>query len=93
MLGEKGCYDNYEYRGRVFFASALESVVIPSTLEVLEEDTFSKCKNLVSIVFAEGSRLREIKYGCFAESGLKVFEAPPNLRKIASKAFYFCFFL
>ena len=70
------------YLGRVFLASTLRSIVIPSTLEVLEEFTFHSCEKLTSIVFSEGSRLREIRNGCFAESGLKMFEAPSNLRKI-----------
>ena len=39
-LEKKGCYGNYEYNGRVFSGSALESVVIPSTLEVLEKRAF-----------------------------------------------------
>ena len=90
MLGDKERYNDYEYCGRVFENSALESVVIPSTLEVLEELTFCGCKNLASVVFAEGSRLREIRDSCFASTALKTFEAPQSLRKIESGAFNFC---
>ena len=82
--------DNDEPQGDVFFASALESVVIPSTLEVLEERTFSLCKKLTSVVFAEGNRLREIRDSCFASTALKTFKAPQSLRKIESGAFNFC---
>ena len=64
--------------------------MIPSTLEVLEELTFHECKNLASVVFAEGSRLKKIGNHCFANTGLKAFEAPPSLRKICSGAFFSC---
>lgn len=77
-------------QGEVFWHSALKSVVIPSTLEVIEQCTFCRCKKLTSVVFAEGSRIREIGPNCFAESGLKMFKAPPSLRKICDRAFYFC---
>ena len=64
--------------------------MIPSTLEVLEELAFYKCKNLTSVVFAEGSRLKDIRDSCFACTALKVFEAPPSLRRICSGAFHLC---
>ena len=64
--------------------------MIPSTLEVLEENTFHGCQNLTSVVFAEGSRLREIRDSCFASTALKTFEAPPGLQKISNGAFSFC---
>ena len=67
--------------------------MIPSTLEVLEECTFYLCKNLTSVVFSDGSRLKEIGKECFALTALKRFEAPPSLRKIGSGAFHHCFFL
>ena len=76
--------------GHVFEHCALESVVIPSTLEVLEERTFYKCSKLNSIVFADGSRLKEIGKECFTFTALKMFEAPPSLRKICSGAFFSC---
>ena len=64
--------------------------MIPSTLEVLDKCTFYPCEKLTSVVFAEGSRLREIRDGCFADTGLKMFEAPPSLREIGNGAFCFC---
>ena len=64
--------------------------MIPSTLEVLEKDTFLECRRLSSVTFAEGSRLREIGPNCFANTGLKAFEAPPSLQKIGNRAFYCC---
>lgn len=89
-LGEAGRYGNKEFKGNAFSHSALESIVIPSTLEVLEEHTFYCCEKLTNIVFTESSRLREIGKGCFALTALKAFEAPPSLRKIGNRAFYFC---
>ena len=64
--------------------------MIPSTLEVLEKDTFLECRRLSSVTFAEGSRLREIGPNCFAFTGLRAFEAPPSLRKIDRGVFYCC---
>ena len=90
MLGKTGCHNDNELLGDVFFGSALESVVVPSTLEVLEKHTFCKCRKLSSVVFAEGSRLREIGEDCFAITGLRMFKASPNLRKIGNGAFCFC---
>ena len=65
-------------------------MVIPSTLEVLEERTFYYCKKLVNVIFTEDSRLREIGSHCFTFSALKIFEAPPSLRKINNRVFCFC---
>ena len=90
VLGESNRPKRRGYQGRLFYRTSLESVVIPSTLEVLEELTFCGCKNLASVVFAEGSRLREIGNDCFAYSNLKAFEAPPSLRKICNGAFAEC---
>ena len=89
-LGEVERSEGREYNGHVFEKSAQKSVVIPSTLEVHEKDTFYECKKLNSVVFAKGSRLREIGKECFAYSNLKAFEAPPSLRKICSGAFFSC---
>ena len=89
-LGGMGGYATSKCRGNVFEYSALESIVIPSTLEVLEEYTFSGCYKLASVVFAEGSRLKKIGNHCFANTGLKAFEAPPSLRKIGNGAFFAC---
>ena len=41
-------------------------------------------------MFSKSSRLKEIRSGCFAESGLKMFETPPSLRKIGNRAFLLC---
>ena len=41
-------------------------------------------------MFQEGGRLRKIGADCFVGSGLKMFNAPPSLRKINSGAFSFC---
>ena len=89
-LGGIGGYATSKYRGNVFECSALESIVIPSTLEVLKEYTFSSCYKLASVVFAEGSRLKKIGNHCFANTALKRFEAPPSLRMICSGAFFSC---
>ena len=41
----------------MFERSALETIRLPSTLEVVEEFTFMRCKNLRSVEFAEGLKM------------------------------------
>ena len=64
------------YRGRVFEGSALENIVIPPRLKILDESTFTRCNNLKSISFSEDSKLEKIGAKCFAGSGLYEFIMP-----------------
>ena len=53
-LGEKESVNGESYEGKVFWGSAVESVRIPYTLKVIENNTFRNCKSLKNIQFEEG---------------------------------------
>lgn len=76
------------YEGAVFAGSALESVRIPSTLRVVERDTFEHCRSLQSVTLSEG--VENIKSGAFYETGLQEVHTPSSLRRIGSNAFGNC---
>lgn len=65
----------------IFRFTALESVILPSTLRVIGERKFMYCSNLKYVVFGNNSVLKEIKslafYGCVLAS----FAAPPSLER------------
>ena len=61
----------------VFYNSALESVVLPSTLKRIEYNAFCNCKNLRSISLPE--RLEFIGTDCFRGSALESIEFPASL--------------
>ena len=64
-LGTDEClYHGKVYSG-VFGDSAVESVELPKTLQVIECQAFRECKNLKEIAFGEDSSLRRIGSGCF----------------------------
>ena len=52
----------------MFAGSGLENIRLPSTLMVLEKETFGACKNLTRIEIPES--LKYIESGVFRESGL-----------------------
>ena len=68
---------------------ALEEVVLPPSLRVIEEDAFWSCASLRTILLPEG--LEEIKRGAFARcAGLEKISFPPSLRTIGINAFLLC---
>ena len=80
--------------GKGWFAgSAVETVTIPRSVEVLETGAFEECKNLKTVVFEEGSRLEWIRERCFSRSGLEELRCPPRLRGVGPSAFCECFSL
>lgn len=74
----------------VFRFSALEGIILPSTLRVIGERKFMYCNNLKYVVFGNNSVLREIKPLAFYGCGLKLFVAPQSLRKVGDMAFGDC---
>ena len=72
----------------VFYGSALESIVLPSTLKRIEYSTFVNCKNLTSIEFPEG--LEFIGKAAFAASGVQSVTFPGSLRVLGLTAFTNC---
>ena len=71
-----------------FQGSALEEVLLPSTLRRIEHDTFRRCGRLRSVALPAG--LAYLGKQCFCSSGLEAAVLPPALREIGRYAFYKC---
>lgn len=85
VLGAKEVLFEQEVEGGVFLESALESVTIPSTLKVIETNTFAKCWDLRKVTVSEG--VEKICRKAFRESGLEEVELPSTLTQVANDAF------
>ena len=72
----------------VFQESGLERVKLPSTLMVIEKQTFMGCGSLRSVQFPDG--LTEIGLRAFRASGLESVETPLSMRIIRQSAFCEC---
>lgn len=78
-----------EYIGKgCFYESALESIDLPPALKRVEENTFSQCKNLRSIVFPD--TLEKIGLFAFCNTSVENVKFPVSLREIAQGAFAEC---
>ena len=68
---------------------AIESVVIPDTVETIVDGAFSNCKSLVSVDFGAG--VRSIGESAFENcTALQKIILPPKLETIGADAFYNC---
>lgn len=77
-----------EASGKVFMESGLESVRIPSTLKVIEQNTFADCEHLKTVDFAEG--LEKIDVGAFRGSAVECVVLPTTMRTVTQAAFAKC---
>lgn len=91
VLGEKWSDGEQEIEGQAFRGSGIESMSTPSTLRVIEAGTFSECKNLNSVEFANG--LEKIGKVAFTDSGVKSITLPPSTKTISGFAFANCKYL
>lgn len=72
-----------------FFASQLQSVVLPDTLTEINDSAFSNCRQLETIIIPEG--VREIGYAAFASCWkLSEIEIPGSVHTIGDSAFEVC---
>ena len=63
-----------------FAYSGLTGIQFPSSLEIIEEEAFSECKDLIKVIFAEGSKLSEIEPSAFQGcTNLKDINLPKGL--------------
>jgi hypothetical protein len=69
------------------FSGSLESIVIPSNVEILSSSCFSGCKSLTSISFESNSRLTRIEFKAFSYSSLQSIVIPSNVSSINGSAF------
>ena len=70
--------------------AALRSVTIPASVTRIERYAFEKCTGLSELIFAPNTQIQTIGRLAFANSGIKEFTAPENLRLIEQRAFNNC---
>jgi hypothetical protein len=75
---------------RAFYDSSLQSILIPSNVEILGSKCFSNCKSLSSITFESNSRLTQIESEAFHQSSLQSILIPRNVEILGSKCFLNC---
>jgi hypothetical protein len=73
-----------------FSYSSLESIVIPSTVQILGSFCFSYCKSLSSIIVESNSRLTRIESFAVSKSSLQSILIPSNVAILESKRFSRC---
>jgi hypothetical protein len=73
-----------------FLRSGLQSIVIPSSVIVFSESSFSWCKSLESGIFETGSRLERIENSAFEFSGLKSIVIPSSVIVLSERSFGSC---
>lgn len=72
----------------MFTESAIESIKIPSTLRVLEINTFQNCRNLREVQLSEG--LETVGAQCFYGSGVESIVLPTSVKVVGAGAFCSC---
>ena len=65
-------------------------VVVPRSVEKIEDSVFEDCTNLKEVVFEEGSKLRTIGDKCFYSTGLEEITLPKMLKRIGEDVFSEC---
>lgn len=78
-IGEKAFYKD----------NTIESVDIPNTVTKIQYCAFSDTKNLKSVTFKEGSKLRAISEQAFSCSGINTIDIPGTVDTIGSFAFFY----
>jgi hypothetical protein len=73
------CSQLLEIEGEILLGAPLRSAFIPSSVRVIGQSAFGKCKSLRVVTFEPDSRLRTIKGRAFSGTGLQRFEAPKSL--------------
>jgi hypothetical protein len=71
---------------KAFAWTALRSVLIPKSVEVLENLCFGWCRELAEVLFEEGSKLRRIE-AAFMNCSLREIVLPREVREVDGSAF------
>ena len=71
-----------------FAQSGLLEITIPKSVVTICEGAFSKCKNLKTVTFADGSQLKEIGKEAFSECvNVKTITLPNMLQTVKNSCF------
>jgi hypothetical protein len=76
-----------------FSYCGLKSIVIPSSVIILNESSFSCCESLESVGFESGSRLERIEKSAFARTKLISIALPSSVMGLNESGFYESLFL
>ena len=88
VLGGEWYNGKKSTNGAVFALSGLQSARIPSTVRVLEANTFLKCVYLRRVELVEG--LEQVGACAFQESGVEEVVLPSSVRTVSAWAFAWC---
>jgi hypothetical protein len=72
----------------VFSTSSLQSIIIPSSVEILESECFQTCNLLSTIIFELNSRLTRIGSEAFSYSSLPSIVILSSVKILESKCFH-----
>jgi hypothetical protein len=67
--------------------SALISIIVPKSVEVLCKECFSNCKSLTSVIFEFDSKLQRIEESAFAENSLTSIHVPKSVEVVCKECF------
>jgi hypothetical protein len=73
-----------------FSLSHLQSICIPSSVEILCKSCFEDCKNISIIKFESNSHLTQIDESCFARSALESICIPSSVLILGISCFFEC---
>lgn len=71
-----------------FYNSKIENVVIPSSVEIIDDWAFTACKKLVTISLPNG--IKEIGYNAFNSTSLEKVILPDSITSLGSYLFHSC---
>jgi hypothetical protein len=83
-------YELQYFESFSFSGSCLAKLLIPSTVERIGDNCFSKCKSLTEITFEFDSRLRVIGKFTFYKTAVRSVRIPSTVEYIAEKCFSKC---
>jgi hypothetical protein len=75
---------------QAFSQTGLIEIILPSSIEVLDEGCFSNCRSLSSVTFESGSRLSRIEKKAFSQTGLIEIILPSSVEVLGEKCFADC---
>jgi hypothetical protein len=74
----------------IFAVTGLKKITIPSSVEVIGENSFSWCRSLSEVTFERGSKLQRIEELAFYLTGLKKITIPSSVEVIGENCFQSC---